>query len=72
MNVFVEKGIPLPVRQVAKKYPFEEMDIGDSFFVTDASVALIHANARRYAPMRFTCRTVFEGDVKGIRVWRIE
>lgn len=72
MNVVIEKGIPLPSRQIPKKYPFGEMEVGDSFFVSDVSVGLLHAHARRYAPWRYTCRTVVEGDVKGVRVWRIE
>jgi hypothetical protein len=72
MNVVIEKGIPLPGRERRKKYPFEGMEVGDSFFVPDVSVMLLHAHARRYMPRRFTCRTVVESDVKGIRVWRIE
>lgn len=71
-GVVIEKGIPLPSRQVARKYPFDEMEVGDSFFVTDVSVVLLHAHARRHSPRRFTCRTVVEGDIKGVRVWRIE
>lgn len=72
MSVFIEKGIPLPTRQVSRKYPFSEMEVGDSFFVTDASVVLLHTHARRHSPKRFTCRTTVEDDVKGVRIWRIE
>ena len=70
-SIEINKGLPTP-RGRRSKYPFREMDIGDSFFAPGSSVIGIHGCARRHRPMRFTCRTVVENGVGGIRVWRIE
>lgn len=66
----ITKGVPAP-RGRRAKYPFRDMDIGDSFFAPGSSVIGIHGCARRHRPMRFTCRSVVENGVAGIRVWRI-
>jgi hypothetical protein len=47
------------------------MEVGDSFFSPGSSVIGIHGCARRHRPMKFTCRSVVENGVAGIRVWRI-
>ena len=52
----IEKGISIPLR---KKYPFEMMEIGDSFFVEAGSYASIWNTAKS------------RGFKKGIRVWRV-
>lgn len=68
----VDRNIPLPQVRVGRLYPFEDMQIGDSFFVIDGSVVRIHAAARQFNKrMRFTCRTRIEDGVRGVRVWRI-
>lgn len=73
--IAVEKGIPLPGRK-HHKYPFDEMDVGDSFFIPaksadDAARAQVSAlgamRARRLLDKDFTTRRV-DG---GVRVWRI-
>lgn len=69
--ISITKGMPAP-RGRRAKYPFRDMEIGDSFFAPGSSVIGIHGCARRHRPMRFTCRTVVEDGVAGIRVWRIE
>ena len=68
-EIKIEKGVPPPIRY---KYPFREMDVGESFF---APVAINRLNsARSYYVSRagngsrFLCRTV-DG---GTRCWRIE
>ena len=66
----ITKGLPTP-RGRKSKYPFRDMEIGDSFFAPGSSVIGIHGCARRHRPMRFTCRSVVENGVPGIRVWRI-
>jgi hypothetical protein len=74
----VESGIPLPPPPRSGgancKYPWMEMNVGDSFFVaTDGSqrakqrVAMA-ASQRRKHGQRFAMRSV-EG---GVRVWRVE
>ena len=66
----ITKGLPTP-RGRKSKYPFREMEVGDSFFSPRSSVIGIHGCARRHRPMKFTCRSVVENSVAGIRVWRI-
>lgn len=69
-TIEITKGVPAP-RGRKSKYPFREMEIGDSFFAPGSSVIGIHGCARRHRPMKFTCRSVVENGIAGIRVWRI-
>ena len=69
-TIEITKGVPAP-RGRKSKYPFRDMDVGDSFFAPGSSVIGIHGCARRHRPMRFTCRSVVENGIAGIRVWRI-
>lgn len=71
----IEKGVPVPLgrhnRGGACKYPWNEMEPGDSFFVPGRALRNFNIVApanRRYAPKRFVARTV-KG---GVRVWRID
>lgn len=72
MQIVIEKNIPAPAITRTRTYPFREMEIGDSFFVTATPVVNIHGCARRHRPKKFICRTVTENGVRGIRVWRVE
>lgn len=75
----IEKYIPIPDintinRKRSTKYPFDEMEIGDSFFISceeedkrRIGVNII-SNAGRRKPKRFTTLSV-EG---GMRCWRIQ
>ena len=68
-RIVIEKGVPLPPRRgPVSKYPFAEMEVGDSF-VTD--IMSIRGTAKQAAARygkKFTVRRVAEG----FRVWRIE
>jgi hypothetical protein len=74
----VESGIPMPTPTYgggANVYPWNDMGIGDSFFVaTDGSkransrVGSAASQRSRRVGHRFAVRTV-EG---GVRVWRVE
>jgi hypothetical protein len=65
----IEKGIPIPTaRRKWDDYPFDEMEIGESFFVPGSTSTAIAAVGNRHKPKRFTARK--END--GVRVWRIE
>lgn len=67
----IEKNIPMPDRPARpSKYPFDLMEIGDSFFVTDSHLALRQAviKKQRKSNMRFTVRAV-DG---GYRCWRVK
>ena len=70
----IEKGIPVPKTAGAgrkTKYPFESMQVGDSFFVKDGTVKTLSRSCGTYGKRlecKFTSRTV-DG---GARVWRVE
>ena len=64
------KAHPIPTKNHLIIYPFREMEVGQSFTVTDkpsknVQAAISMAN-KRYAPMRWQSATVEEG----CRVWR--
>lgn len=70
----IEKGVPIPPSATGpksgSKYPYREMEVGDSFFVpggkrSTVSGVLQSRHARPHG--KFTLRTV-DG---GVRVWRI-
>lgn len=68
----IEKDIPVPVgRGHYDKYPFKQMEIGDSFLVANKDIGNSLRNAistinKQYSPKHFITRTLDEG----IRVWR--
>ncbi len=68
-EIGITKGLPTPHRG-RSKYPFRDMELGDSFFSPGGSVIGLHGCARRHRPMRFTCRSIVENGVPGVRVWR--
>lgn len=69
-----EKGVPIPKRSggATQIYPWDTMEIDESFFVpmpggkAHPSVA---GAGRRYG-RKFTARVLTEGGVKGARIWR--
>lgn len=67
----IEKNVPIPAdRRKKSKYPWKEMEIGDSFFVPGKGTHEFRAvpGAQKRYGMKFTMRAV-EG---GVRVWRVE
>lgn len=70
-EIKIEKKIPIPSgRGPYGKYPWSQMEIGDSFLIPGKKVSLVSstmASAGRRLNKKFTARTV-EG---GVRVWRI-
>ena len=65
----IDKNVPMPS---AGKYPFGDMDVGDSFFVAGKTAAQMGGTMHFRKPKKFTTRTVTENGVKGIRIWRVE
>ena len=68
-EIELERGIDMPHARVVYSYPYDEMDVGDSFVVpVSARAKVLNANYRagRRLGLRFMAKT--EGDV--IRVWR--
>ena len=71
MTIKIEKNIPTPTGRSWRKYPFSEMEVGDSFFVPECKLSKINGPAqgfrRRNPEVKFTIRK--EGT--GYRCWRI-
>jgi hypothetical protein len=75
----IEKNIPMKTRG---KYPFNEMEVGDSFFVPNpfhnkARQAALARNGKRYRKragktQRFVTRTAVHMTATGVRIWRVE
>ena len=68
----IEKGVPAPEARYRNKYPFGEMEVGDSFFVPGGEAGKLSNSASVYAryhgrKLKFSARKV-EG---GARVWRV-
>lgn len=69
--ITIEKNIPFP-KVSSTKYPFLDLEVGDSFFVPDMTTSSISSNIQRfrlkYPDRKWSTRTVSGG----IRVWRIQ
>ncbi len=75
MSYAIEKDVPLPARKIARRspYPFQEMEIGDSFLVPlekDKSPSAIYASISN-AKKRFNINLTSARTEAGIRIWRI-
>jgi len=71
----IEKGIERPVRAgqgKPRKYPFYKMEVGDSVFISGVNNQKVSGSFTILRPKRFSVRKWKEGEVTGIRVWRIE
>lgn len=73
----IEKNVPIPDAMrfgKPRKYPFAEMDVGDSFFAPNVGISAM-AGSITYASKRhgkkFATRFLTENGVKGVRVWRV-
>lgn len=67
INVDVEKDIPLP--EPRKKYPYANMDIGDSFFVPAGKMQIV-CNANYRASKKLGFKFIARCEPEGVRVWR--
>lgn len=70
----VEKGVKLasPCRGRKRIYPFNQMEIGDSFAVEIENRARVVSAASSCRGMKFATRVVLEDGKKVCRVWRVE
>jgi hypothetical protein len=75
-EITIDKNVPAPAeRRRMKQYPWREMGVGDSFFVSDRTSQQVSASAghaSKRLDYRFTCRKAEQNGVKGVRVWRID
>lgn len=76
MNIVIEKGVPIPPDRRGganrhasmSRWPWETLEIGDSFRVRSSGPNTTWAN-RRYAPKKFISRQI---GGRLYRVWRVE
>lgn len=69
----IDKKMPMPYGGNTQcRYPWRDMDVGDSFFVPDKKITQIDSRTAQISTgFRFAKRTVEENDIKGVRIWRI-
>jgi hypothetical protein len=68
-EIELERGIEMPSVRVVYAYPYEEMDVGDSFTVpVSARQKVLNANYR--AAKRLGCGFTAKTEGEVIRVWR--
>ena len=67
----IEKNVPIPANPKANRFPYHELEVGDSFLVTGVKPSSIHGSNYR---MSKKLGKVFIGRKEGesIRVWRTE
>lgn len=66
----ISKDVPVPPPIRRMNYPYEQLQVGESFWVAGVSMqSLCNANRRQSKRLerKFICRR--EGD--GVRVWRV-
>ena len=68
-SIEVESGIGMPTPRVVYAYPYEEMDVGDSFTVPVAARQKV-LNANYRASKRLGCGYTAKTEGEVIRVWR--
>jgi hypothetical protein len=67
----IDKNVPKPpVSRGNRKYPFSQMEIGDSIFIAGKRSSGVPSLFPRHGAKKFSVRTVTENGVKGVRVWR--
>jgi hypothetical protein len=68
----IEKGVEMPPdKRKTSKYPFEKMEVGDSFFVPEKTAISLQSTCSLYKQKtgyKFILREV-DG---GVRIWRSE
>ena len=68
-GIRVESSIPIPEERVSRRYPHEEMEVGDSFFFGGVALQVV-LNANWRAGKRLQRKFIARKDGEGVRVWR--
>lgn len=70
----VQSEIPVPPRKCGPKpkYPWADMDVGDSFFALATVDSLTSCAHNALGKGCYTLRQSTEGGVHGVRVWRLK
>ena len=68
-EIGIEVGVPAPKMRVVYAYPYEDMEVGDSFCVPlSARAKVLNANYRAGKRLGWVFTAKTEGDT--VRVWR--
>lgn len=68
----IESGLPISPTFRASKYPLDDLEVGDSFFMPGRGMSSRLCNAsHRWRPKEFTARKVNENGIIGGRIWRV-
>lgn len=71
----IDKNVPMPPKPASRHiYPWDAMEVGDSFFAPDPKGELVRAQSYpegKKRGVKFASRTVTENGVKGVRIWRV-
>lgn len=67
----VESGLEMPKARRKHSFPYAQMNVGDSFLVTDMSMGAV-CNYNRRNGEKMNMKFVAKKDGDGVRVWRIE
>jgi len=70
MKIEVESGIPIPKGGRRHSWPFNTMDVGQSFAVPVKKAPTPKSMMGRYGDKKFTSRTIVENGTKVCRIWR--
>ena len=73
MSFKIEKSVPMPDQGIGKpKYPFGDMEVGDSFWAPVSSERLTNATShwREKLGHKYSVRVEEQDGVSGARVWR--
>lgn len=71
MTFKIEKGVPLPPKRSASKYPFKEMGVGDSIFV-DGKDGPKAVRAAYIWGRRNNVGMAARREHNGHRIWRVK
>jgi hypothetical protein len=67
----ITDAVPIPEPIKRHEYPYGQLQVGESFWVTGVTMqALCNANRRQSKKLgrRFICRR----EKEGVRIWRVE
>ena len=76
----IEKGVKIPEVHSKMKYPWPEMEVGDSVLITAEKGQTLFELKRRVGPAaRYygqktgkTFKTLIDHESNGVRVWRVK
>ena len=78
MKPTIEHGIPYSARRQGWDYPYDEMAVGDSFYIPETESIATTVRQRLYTRNKnhpetvFRAKKVWSGDAIGQRVWRLK